>query len=97
MCPAAGRRTVDASHQGRKVDVMNASHHTARAVIVLLAAGAAGAAVGFASSAVAAPAQPIFDPPLSSCVEAPETDHVELEMPPSDFLRGTGRTAPVPH
>lgn len=76
---------------------MNTALHTTRAVVVLLAAGAAGGVIGFASSAVAAPGQPVFDPPLSSCVEAPETDSVPIEMPPSDFLRGAGRTAPIPH
>ncbi|MCH6229369.1 hypothetical protein MK786_01265 [Microbacterium sp. CFH 31415] len=76
---------------------MNTSHHTARAVVVLLVAGASGALIGFASSAAAAPGQPVFDPPLSACVEAPEPDDVDLGMPPSDFVRGAGRTAPIAH
>ena len=76
---------------------MNTALHTTRAVVVLLAAGAAGAVIGFASSAVAAPGQPVFDPPLSACVEAPAPDDIRLEMPPSDFVRGAGRAAPVAH
>lgn len=76
---------------------MNTALRSTRLVAVVLAAGATGAALGFASSAVAATRMPVFDPARSACVVAPQPEDIGLGMPPSDFLRGAGRTAPIPH
>lgn len=76
-----------------------------RPIIAFVIAAVLGAAAGQVASAVAA-VPPMVDEDMQTCAEfeapdgtvAPEDAiHAVSDMPPSDFLRGAGRTAPIPH
>jgi hypothetical protein len=73
---------------------MNTTDHH-RTLAALAVAAALGAGLG--QAAVAPVAAPDADAQIETC--GPETPGIaQIEMlPPSDFLRGAGRTPPVPH
>jgi len=71
-----------------------------RPLVALVLASVIGAGIGMsAATAFATPgAQTAGD--LGACERTTPIVHAETDgpaVPPSDFLRGAGRTAPVPH
>jgi uncharacterized membrane protein len=70
-------------------------HHSPLAAFAV--AAALGAGLGQAAAAVAA--APDADAQIETCAgpETPGIEQIEMLLPPSDFLRGAGRTPPVPH
>jgi hypothetical protein len=100
MCCRGGTRTLEINQQDvQRGKAMDNTPRRTRPLVALVVASVIGAGVGMsAATAFATPgARTAGD--LGSCDRTPMIVHsrTDPDMPPSDFLRGAGRTAPVPH